>query len=227
MEDLIKILESFNRKERYFLLTRTLDICSKEGEPAFRLNKDFREKIIRKLGLSKWGVKEESFVAMDYHLDWIAASLFLSCGGLSANRPFENWEKENGDQHAVIEGGNRDIDLLIAFQCDSDVTYHLVMVEAKAYTGWENEQFEEKTTRLKQIFGVDGQKYPNVNPYLCLMGPKESVGLKTDNLPGWMKPNGKVIWLNMQLPDSRTIVERCDQDGRALKIGGYFHCPTV
>ena len=62
-------LEEFNRKERFFLVGMAL------GNPEFRLGEEFRERLAQKLSLQ---VPRDAFVAMDYHLDWLAASLFLA-----------------------------------------------------------------------------------------------------------------------------------------------------
>ena len=72
MRNLVKNLESFNRKERFFLVGAAL------GNPTFRLDPTFRDQVGREFGLD---VPEEAFVAMDYHLDWIYAGLVVSSAG--------------------------------------------------------------------------------------------------------------------------------------------------
>ena len=62
-------LRSLNRKERFFLVGWALD------NREFRLGPAFRRQISPVVGLS---LAADSFVAMDYHLDWIHASVFLS-----------------------------------------------------------------------------------------------------------------------------------------------------
>ena len=68
MSNLIELLERFNRKERYFLIGQAL------GNAGFCLSEEFRCRIGGRIGVS---VPPNAFTAMDYHLDWIAAS--LSC----------------------------------------------------------------------------------------------------------------------------------------------------
>ena len=71
MTDLIKILESFNRKERFFLLAQALG-CSNSGEPAFSLSDSFRTQLNANIDVA---IPLKVFVAMDYHLDWLQAAL--------------------------------------------------------------------------------------------------------------------------------------------------------
>ncbi|MHB1415078.1 MAG: hypothetical protein ACYC1C_07475 [Chloroflexota bacterium] len=68
MSDLLCLLWSFNRKERFFLVGQAL------GNPSFTLSAQFRGRLGESFGLQ---VPENAFVAMDYHLDWLYASLFL------------------------------------------------------------------------------------------------------------------------------------------------------
>ena len=62
----------------------------------------------------------------------------------------ENFSEINRDQ--------QDIDLLVAFDYKTAgaVITHLVLIEAKAYLGWNNAQLDEKADRLRKIFGEDG-----------------------------------------------------------------------
>ena len=72
MTSLMELLESFNRKERFFLIGDAL------GNRAFQLSNDFRARISEAFGIEP---PSSAFVAMDYHLDWIHASLFLTLPG--------------------------------------------------------------------------------------------------------------------------------------------------
>ena len=224
MADLIEILESFNRKERFFLLAQALGHYSDEGKPEFRLEEQFRQELSEKLNFE---IPDSAFVAMDYHLDWLSASLFLFNTDNGKGAILRNLEPVEGKECAVIKGTQEDTDLLVAFHGTEDQKYHLVLVEAKAYSGWTNKQICSKAKRLNQIFGKSGNKYPEITPHFCLMGPRESRGLKTDYLPHWMKPDGKFTWLHMRLPSERHKVERCDQKGNKSEEGGHFHCPVV
>ena len=97
---LIERLESFNRKERFFLIGNAL------GNTNFRLSDGFRSKLGSALGVHP---PRDSFVAMDYHLDWINASLFLS-------RPENRTHTVHENVGPIVTANLEDIDLLIAFE---------------------------------------------------------------------------------------------------------------
>ena len=71
MPTFLKLLESFNRKERFFLVGQAL------GNPKFQLSDGFRSMLG---GQDAFGIvpPKDALVFMDYHLDWLHASLFLS-----------------------------------------------------------------------------------------------------------------------------------------------------
>lgn len=208
MSNLIEILERFNRKERYFLIGQAL------GNARFRLSEDFRCRIGGKIGVS---VPPNAFTAMDYHLDWIAAS--LSChmtGGDPDGYPiFFNEDKG-------VMGNQQDADLLIAFE-EGD-KYHLVFLEAKAYESWSDVQLLKKASRLEGIFGGDGKKYPEVTPHFCMMSPREPSipRMVTTRWPDWMKDNDIPVWIKLCLPDDRIKVTRCTRYGASSNQGTYF-----
>ena len=217
MPDLIKILESFNRKERFFLVAQAL------GNPGFELSTGFREKLGKAVGLDRQGIEIPAcaFAAMDYHLDWLQASLVLSRNIQEEVFDFPN----TGD---AIKGTQEDIDLLIAFNRGGQ--YHLILVEAKAYEGdgfasFKRGQLESKAARLVKIFGDDGQKYDKVTPHFCLLSPQ----CPTPRYP-YPLPWDKEKWLQLSVPDKseRRIVERYDKNARkASAKGNHFHIRSL
>ena len=67
MAGIIENLKAFNRKERFYLVGMAV------GNPEFTLSREFRKTLDKTLvGLH---VPEQAFVAVDYHLDWIYASV--------------------------------------------------------------------------------------------------------------------------------------------------------
>ena len=75
---LIELLESFNRKERFFLISQAV------GE--FQLNDDFRRELGKAINVD---VPHDAFTAMDYHLEWLTAALYAyECG--DEGRIFDN-----------------------------------------------------------------------------------------------------------------------------------------
>lgn len=201
MPDLIEVLESFNRKERFFLIAQALGQEDGAGEPAFTLHPKFRKELEQKIGIE---VPIDAFVAMDYHLDWLQASLTLAPVIQDEVFDFSN-------EGEVIKGTQEDVDLLVAFR--EGERCHLVLVEAKAYSGWTNDQMISKSNRLREIFGDDGTKNRDAIPHFCLIGPKPEK-LKTETFPEWMKPGGELLCLDLRLPDTnRRKVERYDKVG--------------
>lgn len=204
MPDLIELLESFNRKERFFLISQALG--------SFALSDDFRRELGGVLGLA---IPHGAFTAMDYHLDWLAAALHAHDHG-TVEGIFDN----QGQQ--VIRGTQEDVDLLVAFQ-DRGL-FHLVLVEAKGATGWTNKQMRSKADRLAQIFGPEGDRYPGVVPHICLVSPRPPQQLKASDWPGWMsRKDGSYIWLKLTFPEERVMVTRCDAGGRPSAEGEHFH----
>ena len=205
MTDLIKILESFNRKERFFLIAQALGLHSKSGEPAFSLSDSFRGQLNEKTNVAIPLDPEDVFVAMDYHLDWLQAALILADS--------KDSKSEFCNEGQIIKGTQEDVDLLVAFKANG--MSHLILVEAKAYSGWTNKQLSSKAARLRKIFGDNGKEWPNVQPYFYAIAPEESKGLDTHSLPKWMlDAHDKLQWLILELPKlDRRTVGRCNKDG--------------
>ena len=63
MSDLLELLESFNRKERFFLVSQAVG--------RFQLSDDFRRELGEEINLK---IPRGAFTAMDYHLDWLTAA---------------------------------------------------------------------------------------------------------------------------------------------------------
>ena len=101
-----------------------------------------------------------------------------------------------------------DVDLLIAFK--SEETYHLILVEAKGYTGWLNNQMKVKSEYLATVFGDKGDNHRGVVPHFCLVASKEPPErLTTGEWPEWMtRDNGRPHWLEMRIPKERLVVTR-------------------
>ena len=201
---LIEWLEAFNRKERFFLVGNAL------GNTNFNLSEEYRTKLHSVLGIHP---PQHSFVAMDYHLDWIHAGLFLSSSANQLNKVHEN-------KVPIVTANQEDIDLLVAFE-DLGVT-HLLMIEAKAATGWTNKQTLSKADRLREMFGEDGEKYPDVKPSFCLTFPSTPRLLESNQWPSWMAPGGEPIWLELEAPTGRRRITRCDEAGKSSPDGYFF-----
>lgn len=203
MLDLLELLESFNRKERFFLIRQALG--------NFQLSSEFRRELGDAIGLA---IPRGAFAAMDYHLEWLTAALYAQeCCDLEGI--FDN------PQQQIVKGNQQDIDLLVAFRKNEH--YHLVLVEAKGATGWTNKQMHSKADRLTQIFGPDGNRYSGVMPHICLASPRAPKKLRASEWPRWMsKDDGSYYWLKLGFPEDRIRVTRCDERRNQSAKGDYF-----
>ena len=224
MPDLIKILESFNRKERFFLVAQAL------GNPKFTLSREFRLQLGETVGLAEQGIEIPScaFAAMDYHLDWIAASLAKWESGKAGKADKSVFSNPGKGDERDIQGNQEDIDLLVAFKREGH--YHLILVEAKAYEGYgyasfDRGQLKSKADRLAKVFGSDGRKRTGVTAYFCLLSQNHPQPRLNYALP-WSKDR----WIPASLPDKNTrrIVERYNAEtGKADKDGDHFHIRSL
>lgn len=202
--DLINILESFNRKERFFLVAQALGQQDGAGEPAFNLSSDFQQKLYSKVGAPAPEEGERVFVAMDYHLNWVHASLVLA-HYTDAEERVDRLDAE------AIKRNSEDVDLLVAFK-DGTGDYHLIFVEAKGYdtdglAGFKKSQLNSKVKqRLEEILNGGGvPKYANVKAYYCLASGYEPKNLKSDDWPKWY--GEPIKWLELSLPEERLVVK--------------------
>jgi hypothetical protein len=202
MSGLLGIVKSFNRKERYFLVRQAL------GNPEFKICDEFRQTLSSKLSLN---IPANAYTAMDYHLDWIYASLEL----------FMNEETEpRSNEDKIIHASAEDIDFLVAFE-DKRI-YYFIFLEAKGVTLFNNEQLQRKVKRLSGFFGNDGKNYPDIVPYFAIVSPKEPQKIKYEDWPRWAYPDGKVTWLKLEIDPGSKKVVRCDDVGNNDKKGKYW-----
>ena len=150
-------------------------------------------------------------VCLVYDLEWLAASLLASehpDGATNFRRIYEG-----------VPSTYPDVDLLIAFR--SGEVFHLILVEAKGYTGWLNKQMLVKAKYLAKVFGDKGDNYPGVVPHFCMVAPKElPERLTTGEWPQWMTlESGRPRWLEMIIPDHRLVVTRKGTDRLDLPEG--------
>ena len=222
MADLIDILESFNRKERFFLVAQALN--GRQENPAFTLSDDFRRELGDKVGVSI--PTERVFVGMDYHLNWVHASLVLSHPEKYGKGPFSR------GPDIVRPRDQEDVDLLVAFEEKS--LFNLIFIEAKAYddgklAGYSrkepSDQLNRKVQRLKLIFDSYGKDFSDVKPRLCLALGKEPEVRSVQHWPKWaLEPDGKPNYLKLDLPTDRKRVQCCDGENRPSEKGNFFRC---
>lgn len=202
MANLLCLLESLNRKERYFLIGDAL------GNQNFSLGKKFRQKVKQATNID---VPENEWVAMDYHLDWLAAAIHVTQKSIDPRIP---WANEN-----VVNGTQEDTDLIVGFE-DGEETI-LILVEAKADTAWSNTQMNSKIERYIGIFGSDGKRSRDVTPVLLLTSPERPQKLRTDEWPSWALIDNSPIWMELNMAPNRLRLLRCDNSGGSDRNGGY------
>ena len=212
MSKVIEFLKDFNRKERFILLDHVL---GQRTEEVFRLDPYFAGRLA---GLLRLEVPADAFVAMDYHLDWIQMALYL------ADQPNSQMSKiiPNADSK-LVKANQEDVDLLVAFEGSQNT--HLVLIEAKADTGWNNDQLISKARRLRLIFDENpyGANFVKpVKPHFVLMSPSKSPKIRTAEWPCWMKRKGEdpaYYWLELPLRYGLLKVTRCHENGREGEKG--------
>jgi hypothetical protein len=205
LKNLIGTLKSLNRKERFFLVGAALD------KPDFQLGKEYARV------LSKWFKLDvpykKSWVAMDYHLDWISTALHVTHNQLSLGEPWLN------PNQSIVKGTQEDVDLIVGFERAG--TTVLLLVEAKAATRWTASQQQSKSDRLTRIFGAKADRYPGVEPHFALTSPSRPDDDIASRWPCWMAPEGPPIWFPLTLHPDRRRVVRCDENGRSNKDGEW------
>jgi hypothetical protein len=209
MNHLIKQFKRFNRKERYYLIGYAL------GNPEFILSESFIKNMQQVIIGLKQPIPENSFAAMDYHIDWIYAALFL------CKNKFESIHNRNS---TLISANQEDIDFLVAFPDvqDNDKT-HLVLCECKAESSWTNKQFLSKVERFRSIFGEKGEAFKDIAiPHFLLISPKKPGRLDLSKVPEWMKPKGDIPWMELDIPKNLQKVTRCNEMSKNSKDGLYW-----
>ncbi len=196
MSNLIELLKSFNRKERFILLEKALD--------TFRLSDDFRKELGDHLGLE---IPDCAYVAMDYHIGWIQMAVYLENNGEVQRNCIPITEKIIG-----INDNQQDVDLLVAFTEES-VT-HLVLIEAKADTPWDYGQLDGKVKRLQSIPQSDTLKL-----YFVLMSPRPLPDPNRIEWEAWMKKDGHIPYIQLPLPSNLCKITRWNK--RELPKGEY------
>jgi hypothetical protein len=196
--ELIKNLKSFNRKERFYLVGQML------GNPEFRMDDKQLNKISELIGIK---IPREYFAAMDYHLDWIYASLFLTQE--HDEKPFpRNFIDNNKKVYLQISGTQEDVDFLLAF-VDPENTTHIVMIEAKGDSYFSNSQLDSKNKRFKAIFGNENT-WTNVKPHFLICSPKNPQNVSIEDPAYFMCPQeSQLIWFPLVMDTGKNKVTRC------------------
>jgi hypothetical protein len=188
---LAEILERFNRKERNLLVRDILG----HAEAKLRLSSDFIERIRVATNVT---LDADAWWATDYHFDWLFAAVMMFLG-----RAVPDQEHANT---GIITGTPEDADLIIA------EGNHLILVEAKAYSNFSNEQVDSKRLRFDQLRALAGDV---LDLHLLLMSRTQPQKLA---VPDGVQP---LRWIPLRIDGRVTIsrVERCNGNGKADAAG--------
>ena len=201
--ELLNLLKSLNRKERFFLVGDAL------GNPEFILSDNFQARLTEAIRID---IPPDAWVAMDYHLNWLSGALHMYhyIDRARWDQPWSNW-RTDGTQR--INGNQQDVDLIVGFEEDGVVC--LVLIEAKLDSPWTNSAFESKAKRLKPIFeDANGKpRYKDVKPLFVITSEREPRGLNTESCPAWMTDGGKLRWMELNANDARRQLRRVDSSG--------------
>ncbi|EKP0279811.1 hypothetical protein JGK46_003717 [Aeromonas bestiarum] len=209
--ELIKNLKSFNRKERFYLVGQML------GNPDFHMDNKQLDKIYDLINIK---IPREYFAAMDYHLDWIYASLYLT-----QNNPTGRVERIFIEENGIaidhqISGTQEDVDFLIAFVDHENIT-HIVMIEAKGDSYFSNSQLDSKNKRFKAIFG-NKDTWPNVKPHFLICSPKEPQKINIEEPAYFIFKNSTLPWFELDIGDEKNKVTRWGEDNKPCSDGKYW-----
>jgi hypothetical protein len=192
----IKALKQFNVKERNFLMRYAL---------SQDLSADFVNDLVNRLQeIGMLGLHDAKAVywGMDYHLEWINASLLLATGALN----IKGGDKPNR-REGVLEARVEDVDLMVVME-KSDGTLMLVLIEAKGITSFGEGQLNSKADRLKEIrtsVGADGEWLETV---MLIMSPDMSRPSKDTRktFVGQLNPKDVKFWPSNVPGDENELV---------------------
>lgn len=208
-DHLLDWLWALNRKERYYLLSQALG--------GFSLAPQFAAELSR---VARVPIPPNALAYMDYHLDWVYAALKVWDQPTSITHTeyqdspdFAQPGKDKGP--IFVNHDMEDIDLLVAFR-HGDLD-HLIFVEAKGETAWNNAQMESKIYRLNRIFEEAPQ---HVRPLLVLVSPGKPKLLKVPSYAEDWAYLSPTTWKHLELtvPPGRRKLERPSKGSNQWRV---------
>ncbi len=209
-------LERFNRKERNLLIRHVLGDINRPPS----LGPEFCQAVSEKLNLHP-PLSTEAWWATDFHISWLAGAVAIFLAAEEQPNLFNNLENSKSK---LIEGNQEDIDLVIATED------HLILIEAKTYGAFEEEQLKSKLDRLNLLYEFSrplaGKRGRGIHFRLLLTSAKEpeapivNVGWPPWACEGSVLPS-KIPWIQLPLP-ARLEVTRCNDDGSECASGRFW-----
>lgn len=188
--DLVQTLKGFNRKERYWVIRNAL---GHEGED-LPLSDEFRSNLGKAISRT---IPADAWWAMDYHFDWLFATALL------LQDPARNTGSNMKSGRPLIEGNQRDVDLVVAFGTT------IVALEAKCTTGWSIKQNDSKFERLQRLTEMLRDKVELVQVFWAPDKINQSSRLGSDSfkLPLWMdRQNDEFSLINRDTREGRNWI---------------------
>lgn len=214
----VKALKQFNVKERHFLMRYALSAD---------LSEEFVDQLLTRLqeigfvGLSN---AKAVYWGMDYHIEWLNASLLLASGELNVKGDGKP-ELRVGD-HAALAARIEDVDLMVVLE-KSNGSLVLVLIEAKGITPFGNRQFASKVARLAEVQASVGANCEWLETVMLVMSPemsRPSIATRksfVDQLKGvkfWPSnasgDEAKLVWLELK----HFIKDLKNEQGQAIAL---------
>lgn len=244
-QDLANALHLFNAKERNFLMRFAL-LGEVDSGPPKQSDDWVNPSFFQALGSALKGDPSQGnapghvklfaaaqcvYAAMDYHLDWLHAALWCAKHEWDPKLGAEFTPKQRcieSPQTAVdpdrlqqdVMGNQEDVDLLLVIE-DGDTT-HLVLVEAKGVSSFDESQLRSKLKRLELILRKDVVP-SGLLVSLVLLAPKRKSARGADVLAMARKHVPEVIGARVftmkmpNFPSSPYRVTRCNKHGENPK----------
>jgi hypothetical protein len=216
MGDFLRLVDEFNRKERYFVAAYATGGASALTRRGLCLDPGFRAQLANAAGVAE--IPESASGYIDYHLDWLHAAVEMARE--PGEQPRNNLPAVPTPErpYLVSTGNQEDIDLVVTFEHPVTGNAHLVLVEAKGVGSWTNLQLNSKARRLRNIFGDGAQpdtpEGTDVSFVLLSPQPPTIKRLKTEHWPRWLLgPDNLPHHMPMALPSIRRKVTGCNEDG--------------
>ena len=247
MNQLANALERFNRKERNLVIRDILD-CLDRTPP---LGPVFCKRLAKATEISE-ELLECAWWATDFHFDWLAGALLSFMKGETQTRQCNRsmtieLGPESKTNVRLVMGNQEDIDLVIVAHDPVANMYHLILIEAKAYSHHNGKQSKRKIGRFQLLYELyidlktgsrqEGEPTHNVTFYYLPFSQKKPSGdhfARRLPLESNAVTNSDHTHLELMFPESSRrpassilTVTRCKNDDLQSREGTYWKCGSL
>jgi hypothetical protein len=210
MPTLQSFLMSFDRKERHALLNTIF----KNNISIF--SQHFLDSLASECGIN---LPKDYIWFIDYHIDWIEASIFCYLCKTSLDKKVI-FARNGNDTYPefTLNFTQQDVDFLIYYQTQGRENF--ILVEAKYTMDWNDKQFQEKNTRFAKILknykalNIEFGSNTDINFYYIFMSPKRPRQL--EKFEDWK-------WIELPQEQQLYSVSRCTSKVKTRK-GDFWSC---